>query len=409
MDMPVPDAAPDLLKEADLCVQCGLCLPHCPTFRVTRDENESPRGRIQLMRALARGQLPLTSKLTSHLDRCLVCRTCEAVCPAGVPYGSLMDRTRAHIRRSRPAGGRQRLLEKLAARPERLHALVRWARIGQRTGLRFLARHTGLLRSLDLAPLDAALPDLPPARPWEEHYPAPGRARGKVSLFLGCIARVLDAETIAAAIFVLNRLGYDVHVPPGQVCCGALHGHAGNAEAARELAQANLRAFGSGSEVILYLASGCGAQLIAYPEPLRSRWRDFCELIAALPDLPALRSGREAVVAVHEPCTQRNVLCTVAPVYNLLRRLENLRVVPLEDNGVCCGGAGSYFLDQPELADRLRTDKLAAVERAGVRTVVTGNIGCALHLNGGLRARGLDVELIHPAVLLRRIIESAGA
>jgi glycolate oxidase iron-sulfur subunit len=252
--------------------------------------------------------------------------------------------------------------------PRRLNVALRLARIGRRFGLRALARRTGLPGLSKLARLDAALPERPAARTWKTHYPAVGGARGTVSLFLGCFARLADTETIEAAIFLLNRFGYDVRVPDGQTCCGALHQHAGNADAAEELMQTNGRAFASGAEPLLYLASGCGARLIEYPEPFRSRARDFCEFLARAADLRSLHTDRPLGVAVHEPCTQRNVLRDAAPVYALLGAVRGLAAAPLADNGLCCGGAGSYFLDQPEIADRLGAEKIAAIERAGVRT-----------------------------------------
>jgi glycolate oxidase iron-sulfur subunit len=406
MDMPVPTAAAFALKEADLCVLCGLCLPHCPTYRLSRDENESPRGRIQLMRALARGQLPLTPALEAHLDHCLACRACEAVCPAKVPYGQLIDATRAHIAKTSGRSGTRRELMNLAARPERLGRAMGLARIYQRSGLRFLARHTGLLQLLGLARYDAALPELHTMGVWKSFYPAAGPACGAVSLFLGCVARALDRETIDAAIFVLNRFGYDVHIPPGQTCCGALHQHAGDPDTAQARARENLYAFGDAPRAVLYLASGCGATLTEYPQPLASRTRDFCGFLSEAADPPSLRLDQPLTVAVHEPCTQRNVLHNADAVYALLGRVEGLDVLPLAENAVCCGGAGTYFLDEPKMADRLRENKLAAIEHAGVRTVLTSNIGCALHLTAGLRARGSAIEIIHPAVLLRRIAEA---
>lgn len=413
MDMPatslVSQALSLSLREADLCVQCGLCLPHCPTYRLTRDENESPRGRIQLMRALARDQLPLTPRLEAHLERCLACRACEAICPARVPYGRLLDTTRARIARTRGTSPWRRRLMNLAARPERSGAAFALARLYQRSGFQTLARRTGILRWLDLARFDSALPELHRARTWQTFYPATGAARGDIALFLGCIARTFDAATIDAAIFVLNRFGYDVHVPAGQSCCGALHQHAGDPGMAHTLAQKNRHAFRDTPDTVIYLASGCGAMLTEHPETLHSHPQDFCGFLTGIRELPPLRVAGPLTVAVHEPCTQRNVLRDADAPYRLLGHVKGLTVIPLEGNGVCCGGAGSYFLEQPEISDQLRADKLAAIERANVRTVVTGNFGCALHLGASLRAQGLDVELIHPAVLLRRIIEGHAA
>src|SRR3569623_2064364 len=195
---------------------CGMCLPHCPTYHVTRDEAESPRGRISRVQGLVAGRLPYSAPLAAHLDHCLSCRACEAVCPSGVQYGAIIDGARAALAPPRPAAPQLR----------------RW----QRSGAPAWARRLGLRRNAALARLDAVLPPLPPIEPWQPYYPARGTARGDVALFLGCVSDLADRGALHGAIHVLTHCGYGVHVPPAQTCCGALHQPQGDDAPARQFA-----------------------------------------------------------------------------------------------------------------------------------------------------------------------------
>jgi glycolate oxidase iron-sulfur subunit len=418
-----PDArVARILAAADLCVKCGLCLPHCPTYGLARDEGESPRGRIALIQGLAAGQLGPSARLAGHLDRCLGCRACEAACPAGVPYGHLFDEGRALLREARPAGPLRRALQWLASEgtvrpPAGLRAALALAR---RYGT---SRHRpGIERLLGrvwpaAGRLARYLPPLSPAGAWRGVYPAVGEPRGEVALFLGCVAREVDRAALEASIRVLNRLGYAVRVPESQGCCGAIHLHDGAQAQARRLALRNLEAFGPlGDLPVVVAASGCAATLLEYGElaglsaeqasaaaALGRRVTDVSDLIAGL-SWPAVLpvAPLHARVAVHEPCSLRNVLRRRSAPYALLARIPGLETVPLPGNERCCGAAGSYMLTQARLADRLRDLKLDGLAATGARIIASANVGCVLHLAAGVAARGEPVEVLHPVVLLDR-------
>ncbi len=409
-----------ILEKADLCVKCGLCLPHCPTYRLSRDENESPRGRIALMQALAAEALPASADVLAHLDHCLGCRACERACPSQVPYAELLDRSRALSAPQRRRPRRERWLRAAGLalvrhRPllRRVHGLLR---LGQGLGLRALARRSGLLRCAGLQSAEAESPPLRARHRWRAYYPSERTARGEVALFTGCVGDVLDQPTLDAAVRLLNALGYGVHLPPTQACCGAIHLHEGDPDTALALARRNIESFANlPVEAVLFVASGCGAQLVEYAQldwpdaPSRERAAALagrCRELGAF--LEECRwDGVElaplpATAALHEPCTLRNVLRGTAAAHAALRRIPELRLVELAGNASCCGAAGTHMLSDPERAAALRAPKLDALEASGAALLVSANVGCALHLAAGARHRGHAVEVVHPAVLLAR-------
>jgi glycolate oxidase iron-sulfur subunit len=400
------------MAEADRCVLCGLCLPHCPTYRATQDENESPRGRISLLRATASGALPASERLAEHLSLCLGCRACERVCPLGVRYGEILEAGRALVKIGRaPLPARMAL--QLVVRTRLLEAFGRMLRLYQRSGLQPLLRSSGLLRLLGLERLDAQLPPLPMARRWRARYPADGEPRGRVALFLGCVARVLDADTLAVAIRLLTRLGFEVLVPENQTCCGALQREAGEPGAASGLRTRNVAAFQSSNvDAVISVASGCGATLAEYgkedrmAEGFATRLRDINAFLAdaALPESLTL-APLDQTIAVQDPCSLRNALRGEQSVYRLLERIPGVRVVPLPENHLCCGGAGAYPLREPAMAVRLRAPKLAHLAAMRPSVLASANIGCALHLANGLRTQGLDIPIVHPLVLFERQLQ----
>ncbi|MBS0300313.1 MAG: (Fe-S)-binding protein [Proteobacteria bacterium] len=411
-----------IIEESNQCVSCGLCLPHCPTYRVLQSEADSPRGRIALMSGVATGHIPLNARFVQHMDRCLTCRACEAVCPNSVTYGRLIDEARALIADHststatvRKSHTRMVLERLLLAQPMRLDRL-RWGFyfMQKRMPLQWLqksilGKKSKLLKFIMQLPLvkfpyamtaggNNAIGNF-----WQAIYPAQGEKCGEVALFLGCVARITDVETLNSSIYVLNRLGYTVHVPPAQTCCGAIHQHSGDPEQANALVRRNRSVF-AGFDAVISTSSGCGVQLI------ESGVADNQARITDISHFLMKAEGWENVdmaplaekILVHEPCSLRNVLHDQAYPYQLIARIPGVEAVPLAGNDQCCGAAGTYFIDQPEIADMLLSDKIAALKESGVQYLVTSNIGCAMHMANGLYEQGINVEVLHPVALLAR-------
>jgi len=381
---------------------CGMCLPHCPTYQLSRDEGESPRGRIALIQGLASGRLAVTPRLVAHLDHCLGCRACEAICPSGVPFGEIIDAGRAILYDRQPTPAVPPLLAALVldrGHRRRAGRLLRWA---QRSGLQTLGHLLGLMRGF--ARLESLLPPLPAQTPLKEFYPPSGTRRGTVGLFIGCLADIVDRDTLRSAAVVLTRLGYGVHLPTTQGCCGAIHLHHGDAATARSLAASNAAAFnGLKLDAVISTASGCGQTLAEYAR------HDYPTLTAPVHDISAFLTRVSwpddlyvaplvKRAAVHEPCTLRG---DPSPC-RLLARIPGIDLRPLPDNGRCCGAAGTYMLREPEIANGLRHDKLAALRSLDAEILVTSNLGCALHLRAGIREAKLAIEVVHPISLLDR-------
>ena len=400
-----------ILAETDRCVKCGLCLPKCPTYGLFRDEAESPRGRIALLQGLVGGGLAPSQQMRAHLDHCLACRACEAACPSGVRYGRLIDMGRERLVASRPPARRLAMRGLLGLLTRRLPLHVAGALLPALQGV--VARWPAIAGSSGVGGLMASIPRLGGLLRWRAVYPAAGTTVRRVNLFTGCVAGLLDANTLLAGVEVLNRLGWEVAVPPAQGCCGAMHYHAGYAGRSRALARANLAAF-SDEAPIVSMASGCAAQLVDYPDlfdageadearALAARVQDISAFLAEVPWPEPLRvKPLQARVAVHDPCTLRNVLAKAEAPAALLRCIPGVEIVPLPGNGRCCGAAGTYTLTEPAIARRLRDAKIEELRAAAPDMVVSSNIGCALHLRAGLHAAGLDIEVLHPVQLLAR-------
>ncbi len=388
---------------------CGICSQHCPTYALSPNENESPRGRLALIAAVNQGRLNPATPLFEHLDHCLGCRACERACPSQVPFGEIMDRARDLLEPRRP--GKRHPGKRIG------HALL-----GHRRLLR--AALTGLrwMQKAGLSKVAGVIPPIPAQPGWQAYYPPRNKTRGDVALFLGCINETLGQDALRAAIRLLNSAGYGVHVPPRQTCCGAMHRHNGNRHAAAGLAKQNLKAFSNlQTEAILHTASGCTAALQEYDKWVKSppaqagtaaefsaKTQDISHFLATIHwpgQIPF--SPLPARIAVHSPCSLKHVLRQAHAPLQLLANIPRIELVELPDNGHCCGGAGSYMLTQPEQAARLREDKLEALCKTQADTLVTSNIGCVLHLQAGLREKGREIEVLHPVTLLARQLPEA--
>lgn len=379
---PQPGIPAPLLALADRCVQCGLCLPHCPTYRLDRNEAESPRGRIALARGLTDGSLPATALADAHLDHCLGCRRCEPVCPAGVEYGALLVEFRNQQRLRRAADWKQIAFEWLTARPRLLNRLLGAYR----------AAYPLLPKRLPRPPAQRTLSSAPGSDP----------GTTSASLFSGCIARRYDAAAHAALIRLCAAAGVTLLEPDRQTCCGALHAHAGNAGMAATLAARNRAAFAAGIP-LLSSASGCHEALqqsLAEHAPVRDAAVFLLQHADALRFRPAHRR-----VALHLPCTQRSVVRSDGAVRALLARIPALSVIELPDTG-CCGAAGTHMLAFPERARALRQPLLDAFRASGADTLLSANVGCRLHLQNGLGQTNRTIAIRHPLDFLADYLDT---
>jgi glycolate oxidase iron-sulfur subunit len=415
----IPD--PPSTADMNACVHCGLCLPHCPTFRELRIETASPRGRLHLMRALGEGRVEATDQFMSHMSLCLDCRACEAACPTGVKFGHLMEATRAEVQARRPRTGVARVLgwvvfKQLFPHPERLALFAGLLRAYQRLGIQKLVRTSGLLTRLPgrLDEAEALLPRIS-SRFFEPRgtVAARGTLRKRVAFFAGCIMRVAFAETNRATVRVLARAGCDVDLPEEQICCGALHIHAGERETAKDLARQNIAAFEhSQTEWIVVNAAGCGAALKEYGELLAhdpawadrakafsARVRDFSEAVAALSPEPPGRPT-QASVTYQDACHLLHAQRIRQQPRDVLKAIPGVKLVEMRDGDKCCGSAGIYNLTEPEMAERLGEQKVSNVELTNADVVVSGNPGCLIQLRSGLARRGSSTRAVHLADFL---------
>jgi glycolate oxidase iron-sulfur subunit len=393
----------------DMCVKCGLCAPHCPTYQLTGEEGESPRGRISLIQGLAGGHLQATPRLREHLDNCLTCRSCERVCPAKVPFARVIDAGRAELQESRgPSSTAVRALSVIAENPRLGGVSLRLLRVARAIGVHRLISLFGLEHRSWLFRAIARL-DPPSAGPLSRNiYPTQNEEIDRVALFTGCVARTLDTHTHRATIKTLNAIGYTVTVPSGQTCCGALALHDGDARSAKRMARTNEIAFSETSDAVISSATGCAATLREYghrqtgdtqlaPGPGVIELCDF--LIRQIERLKPRLGPLDISVALHTPCTAHYATPGGDKALQLLSQVPGLVVEQLESTG-CCGAAGHHFLTRFAQADALLSPLLQGVERLGPDFVVTSNPGCALHFAGGLAVQRSKVPVVHPVSLI---------
>ncbi len=402
---PLGDASGGL----DACVHCGFCLQACPTYLVLEDENDSPRGRLVLMRALVDGSLPVDDPdVRIHIDRCLGCRACETACPSGVPYGHLLEATRATLTVGQPNALMARAILFVFARTSLTRLAMLGGRIARALRLsRLLARMPGRI-GFAMAMLDSTRSSLR-GRSYTTNSDA---ARGSVALLTGCVMEGLFTETNRATERTLAHNGFSIVTAPQQACCGALHAHAGDAETARKLARANIAAFeASGAEFVAVNAAGCGAIMKEYgdllardPEwrdravALASRVRDVSELLAVAGPRPG--GPLPLKVTYDAPCHLLHAQRIASPPLQVLAAIPQLSLVPLEGSEHCCGSAGIYNLVEPETSDRVLAPKLRNIEDTGATYVATGNPGCMMQIGAGMLQARMGARTIHPVDLL---------
>ena len=399
----------------DACVHCGFCLQACPTFLATGDESDSPRGRIELMRALERGELDATDNaLAYHLDRCLGCRGCEPVCPSGVRYGQGLEAARARITTTRGVP----LLARLALwalTTSGVSEVVYWAaRLLRSTGIPRLLAGWGRF-GFAMGMLAATKPDR--RRRYgavtggtAPYRPIPPRTS---LLFRGCVQQGLFSHVHDATIRTLAVNGYAVREVTGQGCCGALHAHAGLLDEARALARTNVAAFGDGDEPIVVNSAGCGALMKEYghllgdiaAERFSRRVRDVTELLAPAP-VPG--APLDLHVAYDPPCHLLHAQGIAVPPLQLFAAIPLLELVQVPGAAECCGSAGLFTLLEPEMSRAVLAPKIARLREAAPQVVATGNPGCLMQLGAGLAAARIRAQVRHPVELLDESYRAAG-
>ena len=402
------------------CVHCGLCTSSCPTYTELGDENDGPRGRIQLMRMVADGRAELSDRMRRHLELCLDCRSCETACPSGVRYGRLIEPFRLAMEQADPRleqkydWFRSVILFGLFPYAERMRVLLAPVRLAQQIGLFDAAERLGLLKLIP-GRLGRMLPLLPPpAKPGPKlprFLPAVGRKRARVAFFVGCVADAMFRPTHWATLRVLQQNGCDIFIPPEQGCCGAIHFHAGDSRGARRMADANLVAFELDRyDAIVVNHGGCGAMMKEYGlhwrdglQPHREKFaakvKDVNEFLDTL-GMVAPAGRVDAVATYHDACHLGHAQGIMAAPRRLLSKIPGLELRELAESGICCGSAGTYNLREADMSDRLAERKIENILRTGAQIVLASNAGCLLQIQREVRQRKLPLRVMHPMDLL---------
>ncbi|HEX9895186.1 MAG TPA: heterodisulfide reductase-related iron-sulfur binding cluster [Gemmatimonadales bacterium] len=404
----------------DPCVHCGLCLTACPTYLATGDESDSPRGRIVLMRALERGEIPASdSSLREHLDRCLGCRGCEPACPSGVGYGRGLEAARVMLVRENGLSWKSRSVLRVFGHRALWKGMFGAARVLRSTGV--ARRLAGAGRVGRLMGMVASTDGRTDRRTDRQNRPTVRPAvspsvRPVVALFRGCVMDVLFDHVHDATRRTLAANGYQVVEVAGQVCCGAPHDHAGDRVGAMTLAARNIARLQDAADLIVVDSAGCGAALREYGHLLGSeaaqrfaaKVRDVTELLAEAG--PRAGAPLPIDVAYDAPCHLQHAQRVHAAPLGVLRSIPELRLHLLPGHDRCCGGAGAYSLLQPELSGQVLADKIATLQSAlpSLAAVATGNPGCIMQIGSGLRAAGLPLPVLHPVELVDRSYAAAG-
>ncbi len=402
----------DLISE---CVHCGFCLQACPTYQSWKNEADSPRGRIDLMRGVVEGTLALDAQVVPHFDRCLGCMACMTACPSGVEYDRLIETTRGMIENQyrRPLWQRlfRSMIFALFPYPKRMRALAPLLNVVARTPLRRMVPGGSLLRPIDIR---AA------SQPLAAVYRARGEKRARVGLVAGCVQRVCFPEVNAATIRVLSAEGCEVFIPPGAGCCGALSLHSGRLDEARAFARKTIAEFETLQlDAVVVNAAGCGSALKDYRELLADdpAWsrrasafsatvRDVNEFLASL-EPRAVRAPRNERIAYHDPCHLAHAQRIRREPRELLCTIPGIELVEIPHGDQCCGSAGTYNLFEPESAREIGLRKVDNVLSTGATTVASANPGCTLQMQSLARERGIELKILHPVEILDEAV-SAG-
>ena len=386
------------LSDDDLatCVHCGLCLDACPTFRATGLETESPRGRIYLMTEWKRGNLEFNEEQVRHIDLCLGCRTCEAVCPSGVPYGRIIEAGRSEVERLRRPNPKHAVaktaLRQLVGHPQRLRTFGAATRVAQAAGL------TSVVGS------GRQLPRLSKAfkAPAGGIAPAIGPRTYRVAFLVGCVMPILYPQSHFAAVKLLQLAGCEVWFPKEERCCGALHAHNGDLEAAEKLREHNSRVYATGEfDALVVDSAGCGAHLKDFYPDLKGRVKDLSEWLVEI-GLPEPQRQVKLKVTYQDACHLAHAQRVKKQPRDLISAIPGVELVEMRHPEICCGAAGLYSTLEPEMSKRILDEKMEDLLRTGADLVVAGNPGCQMQIAAGLRARGSRMRVEHTAELLVR-------
>lgn len=416
-----PDAPEE--DKYSVCVHCGFCLEVCPTYQELGNENESPRGRVYLIKQAAEGLLPLDSSVIDPVFNCLDCRACETVCPSGVQVGALIEEARGQVHYAGQDSRLKRAVENLFLRgifphPKRLRRMGKLMRVYQRSGMRTLVHRTKVLSVLPqhLRAMEAVLPNIPAESALAslpERIPAEGpQTKATAALFTGCIMDVMFSDINRATARVSTRNGLEVVVPKEQICCGALQVHAGDRDMARDMARHNIDVFlDSGSDYIIINAAGCGAALKEYPELFRddavyhdkaelfsAKVRDISELLVEV-GFEAPKGRVDRTITYHDACHLCHAQKVRSQPRQILQSIPGLNLVEMPDSERCCGSAGIYNITHPEMAGNLLERKMDNIP-AVADGIAMGNPGCMLQIKVGVERRQEDLEVLHTVELL---------
>ncbi len=415
------------------CMRCGFCLPSCPTYIESGyKENHSPRGRIALMKAVADGLIEPDEDVERSLDLCLGCRACEPVCPSGVKYGHLLEEARDIINQNKNHSLPEKAVRKLVfnelfPHQKRIRTAMGLLGFYQRSWLQSFARKSGMLKWLpeNLATMEKVLPNVPTMKEMKNrptHLSPRDTPKKKVAFFTGCLMDTMFLETNNASLKLLELAGCDIVIPENQACCGALHGHSGEKQSAKELAKRNIEAFEKlDVDYIITNAGGCGAFLIDYGHLLKDdpEWegrarkfsqklKDISEVLYELDfHLKGELNLPSQVITYQDSCHLRNVMRTENAPRILLKSINGIEFREMKDADRCCGSAGIYNIVESEMSMQILDHKMTQAKSTDAQTIVTANPGCLLQMKLGIEREGLSgkVKAVHIADLL---IEAAG-
>jgi glycolate oxidase iron-sulfur subunit len=409
------------------CMKCGFCLPSCPTYIVSGyKESQSPRGRISLMKAVYDGVIQPDDEFEKSLNLCLGCRACEIVCPSGVNYGHLLEEARDIINQNKKHSlpvrtVRKAVFKQLFLKKSNLINITSLVGFYQRSGLQKVARKIGFMKLFHdhLREMEKILPDVPKRKTLKqrpEYIPPKVTKKATVAFFSGCLMDTLFLETNNATIQLLQKAGCEIVIPKTQACCGALHGHSGEKELAKELAKQNIEAFEkSNVEFIITNAGGCGAFLIEYDHLLKDdpQWSERAKkFVAKIKDITAILfelnfhkkyrlSLPDQIVTYQDSCHLRNVMKTSKAPRELLRSIKGVTFIEMENADSCCGSAGIYNIVEPKTSMKILDHKMEKMKETKATTVVTANPGCLMQMKLGIEREGLkDVKAVHIVDLL---------